>query len=196
MEETKYGKYFLTGDRLKNTNVNPKNANPRALMESGNHFGAGNFTIEWEAILEPYVVDPVPHYHDFDEYLCWLGSNAANIFDFDAEIEVYVGEEGEKHTIDKCTVLYVPAGLVHCPIIYKRIGKPVLFNVAADRPDYLTSVGKYRTYFIREGGPEVQGGRVKAIEGMKEIIGQNYNAAYAESLKALLRELEKDQDSK
>ena len=188
MAETKYGKYFLTEPGLKNYYVNPKNAKPKALMESGPHFNAGNFTIEWECILEPYVMDPVPHYHDFDEYICFMGSNIQNIFDFDAEIEVFVGEEAEKHIIDKSTVFYIPKGLVHCPIIFKRIGKPVFFNVAAFKPDYFTSLGKYRTYVIREGE------RDKTIEGMKEIIRQNYSPAYAESLKAFLKELEDNKD--
>ena len=161
MAETKYGKYFLSEPELKNTFVNPKNASPKALMESGPHFGMGSMTIDWEAVMEPYVVDPVPHYHDFDEYLCFLGSNIQNIFDFDAEIEEYVGEEGEKHVIDKCTVFYIPKGLVHCPIIYKRVGKPVFFNVIAAMPDYFKELGKYRTYTIRKGGPEVEGGLEK-----------------------------------
>ena len=188
MVETKYGKYFLTEPRLKDFKVNPKNAKPRALMESGTHFGVGNITIEWEAVLEPYVVDPVPHYHDFDEYICFLGSNLRGIFDFDAEIELYLGEEGEKHIIDKSTVVYIPKGLVHCPIVYKRIGKPVFFNVIALKPDYFTALGKYRTYVIRKGE------RDKTIEGMKEIIRQNYSPAYAESLKAFLKELEGKKD--
>ena len=82
------------------------------------------------------VMDSVPHSHDYDEFLAFFGSNAKDVFDFDAEIEVLVGEEGEKHIIDKATVFYIPKGFWHCPLDIKRIGKPVLFVHSTIAPKY------------------------------------------------------------
>jgi len=129
------------------------------------------------------VMDPVPHTHDCDEFLAFMGSNAENVFDFDAEIEVWVGEEGEKHIIDKATVFYIPKGLVHCPIIYKRIGKPVLFHVIALTPAYYDS-STTKKFFVRKGE------RANVIADLKKYIESNYSPALVENAKAYLKELE------
>jgi hypothetical protein len=77
-------------------------------------------------VLEPRVMEEKPHKHDFHQFFCYLGSNPENLKEFDAEIEVYLGKEGEKHTITTPTVLHIPPGLMHCPMIYKKVNKPVL----------------------------------------------------------------------
>lgn len=186
MAESKYGKYFLTEPRLRRKAFNPRITTPKAVMQSGVHFNAGRFTMCWECVTQPMLMDPIPHSHDYDEYLAWMGGNAEDVFDFDAEIELFIGEEGERHIIDKSTVLYLPAGLVHCPIIYKRIGKPVLFNVIAFDPAYYDSPVS-KKYFVRKGERE------KLIAEIKSRIGQ-YDATRAEGIKAFLQELESNKD--
>jgi hypothetical protein len=183
MVESKYGKYFLTEPKLRRPWANPKLAKPKAVMQSGLNFGNPNLSICWECVYEPMTMDPVPHTHDFDEYLAFMGSNAEDVFDFDAEVEVYMGEEGEKHIVDKATVLYIPAGLVHCPVVYKRIGKPILFNVIGLKGEYWDLVGM-KTYFIRKGQ------RDKAIADLKKIVENRYNPASADTAKAFLKKLE------
>jgi len=69
--------------------------------------------------------EPEPHVHDFPHVLCFFGSNPLDLYDFDAEIEFYMG--GEKQIIDAPTIITVPAGLTHCPLIFKRVGKPVMW---------------------------------------------------------------------
>ena len=69
--------------------------------------------------------EPEPHVHDFPHVLCFFGSNPLDLYDFDAEIEFYMG--GEKQIIDAPSIITVPAGLTHCPLIFKRIGKPVMW---------------------------------------------------------------------
>jgi hypothetical protein len=142
----------------------------------------------WVCVTQPMLMDPIPHYHDYDEYLAWMGGNAEDVFDFDAEIEISLGEEGEKHIIDKATVIYLPAGLVHCPIEYKRIGKPVLFNVIAFDPAYYDSTTTKR-YFVRKGE------RQKLIAEMKVRISQ-YEPSRAEKIRAFIEELEENKDNK
>ena len=66
-----------------------------------------------------------PHKHDFPHVMCFFGSNPFDLYDFDAEIEFYMG--GEKQIINAPSVVSVPAGLMHCPLIFKRIGKPVMW---------------------------------------------------------------------
>ena len=51
----------------------------------------------------------------------------ADVYDFDAEIELQMGEECEPYTITSPTLVDIPAGLVHAPLIFKRVTKPVFF---------------------------------------------------------------------
>jgi hypothetical protein len=68
------------------------------------------------------VDEATPHIHDFPIMMTFIGANPKNIFDFDAEIEFYIG--GEKQVITTPAVVSVPAGTPHCPLIFKRVGKP------------------------------------------------------------------------
>jgi mannose-6-phosphate isomerase-like protein (cupin superfamily) len=142
MKERKYGKYFLTEPALRNK---PKieMSNPSAYVDSKSHFGAAaNFSMAWRYIKEPMLFDRIPHYHDFDEFLCFLGGNLEDIFDFDATIELSLGEEEEIYLIEQPTVVYIPAGLVHTPLTFKRIDKPVLFHPIPLTPDYYSNFGE------------------------------------------------------
>jgi hypothetical protein len=92
-------------------------------------------------ITAPVNMNPNPHAHDYDQILAFLGSNPLNLFEFDAEIEVSLGEEGEKQLIDTTSLVFIPKGLIHCPINFKRIGKPVIFMHICDAPQYTRSAG-------------------------------------------------------
>ena len=47
--------------------------------------------------------------------------------DFDGEVWLHMGEEGEKHVIPSPTIVYVPARLVHCPLNFVKVNKRVFF---------------------------------------------------------------------
>ena len=68
-----------------------------------------------------------PHKHEFPQYLHFFSANPDDGKDFDAEIEISLGEEQEKHIITEPTAVYVPAGLHHGPLNFARVTKPVLF---------------------------------------------------------------------
>lgn len=74
-----------------------------------------------------------PHFHmAADEYLVFLGANVPDVFDFDAVIEVDIGEDPdhmETLVIDKAAVVKVPPYMWHGPIRF-RIKKPVIFQQA------------------------------------------------------------------
>lgn len=77
--------------------------------------------------FKPHVMVKDFHLHDFDEFLFFQSANMADMADFDAEIEINMGEESEPYVIKSPTVLYVPAGLKHGPLNFKVINKPVFF---------------------------------------------------------------------
>jgi len=79
----------------------------------------------YSIVTEAHVNEAKPHIHDFPIVMSFIGSDWRNINDFDAEIEFYIG--GEKQVITTTAMVSVPAGTPHCPLIFKRIGKPVVF---------------------------------------------------------------------
>jgi hypothetical protein len=139
MVDTKYKKFILTEPELRHkvpTELSPL-FGPCAYIDSERQFGSKtNFSMAWRLITKPMFIDRVPHAHPFDEFLCFLGSNLENMFDFDATIELSMGPESELHVIEKATVVYLPKGTIHCPLNYKRIGKPVLFHPIALTPAF------------------------------------------------------------
>ena len=51
------------------------------------------------------------------------------------EIEFLLG--GEKHTITKTCLIFVPKGVSHCPITLRRIDTPIFMFEAANDPEYV-----------------------------------------------------------
>lgn len=83
-------------------------------------------TMGFHYITETFEEGP-PHKHNSHQILCFVGSDLKNIRDFDAEIELALGEENEIQTITSPSVVSIPLGLMHCPLRFKRLGKPVIF---------------------------------------------------------------------
>jgi len=92
-------------------------------------------------ISQPTTMNPEPHAHDYDQFLCFLGSNPLNLFDFAAEVEVVLGEEKETQLIDTTSIVFIPKGLLHCPLIFKKVDKPIVFTHICFAPVYTRSVG-------------------------------------------------------
>ena len=78
-----------------------------------------------------------PHTHDFDQFLHFFTGDSLHIAEFDAEVEFTLGEELEKHVITEPTVIHVPAGVLHGPLEFKRVDKPVVFMNVAFTPQYM-----------------------------------------------------------
>ncbi len=133
MSEGKYGKYFF-----KNPIMQGK-FGPRLVFFSRQHkeVGEKNFSVLWNCITEPFLMVNEPHSHDFDQFLHFFGGNSLDITDFDAEIEMSIGEEGEKHIITEPTVLHIPKETIHCPLNFKVVNKPVIFMNVALTPEYI-----------------------------------------------------------
>jgi hypothetical protein len=124
MAKTKYSKY-LTTEVIKE---DPKH--PCANVTSTRHlekFGGGHLSIDSIYITRPHLMISQPHKHEFPQYLSFFSASPASPKDFDAEIEITLGEEQEKHVIKSPTAAYIPAGLMHGPLNFVKVNKPVLF---------------------------------------------------------------------
>lgn len=67
----------------------------------------------------PYVLE---HDHPYDEMLFFFGGNSDDPADLGAVVDVDLG--GETYTLDSTSTIWVPAGLKHCPITYRRVDRP------------------------------------------------------------------------
>ena len=93
-------------------------------------------------ITEPVEMKAQLHAHDYDQLLYFLGGDPTNFFDFGAEVEITLGEEEEKHVIKSTTIVYVPKGILHCPINFKRVDKPIMFMHICFASEYARSKGE------------------------------------------------------
>jgi hypothetical protein len=93
-------------------------------------------------LKEPGVMIHKPHAHDVDELFFIFGGNPQNYFEFGAVIEIMMGEEQERHIVDKTTIIYVPKGVVHCPITTLKVDKPVQWMHVLFQGKYLMAPGE------------------------------------------------------
>ena len=116
----------------------------RLLFDSKNYFPNLNFGLRAFSIQLPFEMEK-PHSHDFDQLFCFLGV-PEDMAIFPGEAELCLGEESTKIIIDSTTVAYVPAGMVHCPIRWTRVDKPMFFLNITFSPSYVR-VGHKTTFY-------------------------------------------------
>ena len=85
-----------------------------------------NFSLICLPVTKPVLMEEFPHSHEFDMYITLIGLNPNGIEDLGGEIELYLGEEKEKYVITKPTSVFMPKGMIHCPLEFKRVDKPIL----------------------------------------------------------------------
>ena len=86
-----------------------------------------NFTWAFHTGTGPWHEDD-PHVHPNDEALVFLGKEPDNPEYLGAEIEFRMGEEQEVHVFDTPSVVIAPKGLVHCPLITRKVERPYAFT--------------------------------------------------------------------
>jgi hypothetical protein len=94
-----------------------------------------NYFLRWNCITRPVSMEE-SHSHNYDEIFQFFGANAEDISDFDAVIELPLGPEKEMHVITGPAIVYVPKGLLHAPLNFKVINKPVIFLNVANTSGY------------------------------------------------------------
>lgn len=92
-----------------------------------------------------------PHFHQaVDEYIFFLSADPKHPEEFDAEIEFLIGDDPdhmESRMITKPTVVCLPPNVWHCPIRFRKMNKPLIFQAC-----FLD--GTWGTIVRKEGNPE------------------------------------------
>ena len=134
MTGTKYGKWVKKlsfrdngpGFYRQVTTLDGETLGLGAYIEYGAYRAAGNMG------NGPYS----PHVHDLDQVMLWLGGDTSDMGELGAEVELSLGEEGEKHMITTSTAVAVPRGLPHFPATITRMDKRFIFLTVSVAPEY------------------------------------------------------------
>jgi hypothetical protein len=132
MTESKYGKYIVRGIATKES---MPGVMPSAFGEPKDWAGIDH-RIKWDYVSRPVQIEEA-HSHDFEEFLCFMGTNPTDTDEFGAEIEVSMGIEGEKQVINTPTVVVIPKGMVHSPIKFIKVDKPVIYSSIYMAKEYI-----------------------------------------------------------
>ena len=80
------------------------------------------FRITW--YRQPMMKSPATHIHDTPEYIGFLGSDPLNPKELNGKVLFWL--DGEWITIEKSAIIYVPAGMAHCPFIVQEAKLPII----------------------------------------------------------------------
>jgi hypothetical protein len=72
-----------------------------------------------------------PHTHPHTEILGFFSADPNSPDDLGAEVEMTMGEELERVVMTKSTLLFLPPGTIHCPMVFRNVVKPFIFLATA-----------------------------------------------------------------
>jgi hypothetical protein len=149
MEESKYGKYIVSD--LKTTRFPPEYAARYAqwatrILWMDDKVVDGAFQMNCSWYLRPPAAEMPEgrgHTHDADEIIGFFGSNPLDPYDLGGEIEFWI--EDEQHFITRSSMIFVPGGMKHCPLLIKRVDRPI-FHFST------VTTGQYKYIPVEEKG--------------------------------------------
>jgi hypothetical protein len=127
MADSKYGKYVVTDlivpeEKKKIAADYAKYAKRILWMDENVVPGAFHINTAWY-LNAANTLEDKPHVHDTDEIIGFFGNDPDNPNELHGELEMWI--EDEKHIITKSALLFIPAGMKHCPLILKRVDRPI-----------------------------------------------------------------------
>ncbi len=84
-----------------------------------------NLAVGFAYVTKPESLGGPSHQHPFDQYIFLIGGDPKNFLDFDADIEFEL--DGKVIKINYPCYTFIPKGMYHCPLVVKRINKPLIF---------------------------------------------------------------------
>ena len=76
-----------------------------------------------------------PHVHDFNEIIGFIGTSVEDPQDLGGEVIIWLDDE--KHVLTKTCMVYVPAGLKHCPLSIEKVSRPIVHYSVMTGKQYL-----------------------------------------------------------
>jgi hypothetical protein len=84
-----------------------------------------NLAIGFAYIERPETLGGATHSHEHDQWIFLIGGNGKNFLEFDADCEMFLGDKVRK--VNYSCYFFIPKNTPHCPLVVKRVGKPIVF---------------------------------------------------------------------
>ena len=107
--------------------------NPKTYFRGESYMEDAQYHVGWQVFAGASNMEESHFHQGKDEYLFFMGANPMDMFDFDAEIDVLIGDDPdhmETYHINRPCVIRFPANIWHCPILFRKMKKPLLFQAA------------------------------------------------------------------
>lgn len=142
MAERKYEKHIITKPksaltlpdfRLDSGDVATEFQTPVVYLDDDVLKGAFYLECDWYwKGTDKISVDA--HTHPFDEVVTFFGTNPEDPGDLCGEVEIWL--EDEQYILTKSCAIFVPAGMKHCPLIIRRVDRPIFHFTAGPSSKY------------------------------------------------------------
>ncbi|SHI13016.1 hypothetical protein SAMN02745823_02645 [Sporobacter termitidis DSM 10068] len=173
-------------------------ASPRGFFRGTTMMPKAKLYMDFTAVTDELVME-VPHtHHAVDEYLVFTGADLNNFFEFDAEVDVWLGDDPERmelFTLTQPTIIRVPPKLYHCPVNFRRITKPIVFSAVYLDGDWSKINRRVNAEGREEFTYDGAGIRRCVLDRAKECIycGKCFSAAAKEYLEKAEKEGSNDE---
>ncbi len=139
MRESKYGKYIISELKVPDSKKKiaadySKYATRILWLDDKVVEGAFHMNTAWY-LKAADTLENVPHSHDSDEIIGFFGNNPDDPYDLGGELELWM--EDEKHIITRSSLIFVPAGMKHCPLILRRVDRPIFHFTTVPGGQYI-----------------------------------------------------------
>lgn len=101
---------------------------PRMMMPKG-------AIITPEAVKSGKVPGIMPHAHPFIEIFSYFGTDPDDPSDLGGEIEFWL--ENEKFVFTRSFMVYIPANMEHCPLVFHKMEKPMFHMTLGSGDKYV-----------------------------------------------------------
>ena len=144
MDNSKYGKYIVTQLKTPRHMTPEHNANyakwAKRILYLDDDLIKGAFQMNCSWYLRPPDIktsESQAHSHDGDEIIGFFSNNPEKPYDLGAEVEFWL--EDEMHLVTTSAMIFVPKGMKHCPLILRRVDRPIFHYSVLTRGlyDYL-----------------------------------------------------------
>ena len=126
MSEKKNEKYIVT--ELKAPSASPEAVAryaefARRILWLDDNVVEGAFQMNCSWYLRPTRGITEPHSHEYDEIIGFFGSDPDDPHNLYGEVEFWL--EDEQYFLTKTSMVFVPGGMSHCPLVLKRVDRPI-----------------------------------------------------------------------
>ena len=132
MDENKYEKFIMT-------DLNTEKDDIGTLLFSLDEKVINNIPFFTETAWvwpksNKIVMEEKSHSHQFEEVVTLFGTDPENPKDLCGEVEFWMGDE--KYMITKSCIIYVPKDIMHCPLIFHRVDRPIFHFIVGHAGKY------------------------------------------------------------